>query len=234
MERIRWYHSIDLGDGVRTAGVDDTPRKLITLGMPDSLEGKRVLDVGAWDGFFSFEAERRGAASVLATDSFCWSGKGWGTKDGFNLAREVLASDVKDMEIEVEELSPGTVGMFDVVLFLGVLYHLENPLSALERIYSVTGDRLILSTETDLLWTRSPAMAYYPNDELNQDPTNWWGPNPAAIDAMLRTVGFRQVRVVYQYPRALRLARAINWKTRRYGPFFRTLRQGRIVYHAWR
>lgn len=176
VEQIHWYHTIDVGNGIRTPGVDDTPRKLNTLRMPEDLEGKSVLDVGPWDGFFSFEAERRGAANVLATDSFCWSGEGWGSKEGFSLARETLGSKVRDMEIEVHELSPETVGVFDVVLFLGVLYHLENPLLALERIHSVTGNRLILSTETDLLWTASPAMAFYPTDELNHDPTNWWGP----------------------------------------------------------
>jgi tRNA (mo5U34)-methyltransferase len=234
VEHIHWYHTIDLGNGIRTPGVDDTLRKLATLRMPEDLTDKSVLDVGAWDGFFSFEAERRGAAKVLATDSFCWGGEGWGTKEGFDLAREVLGSKVRDIEIEVHELSPETVGVFDVVLFLGVLYHLENPFLALDRVSSVTGDHLILSTETDLLWTTAPAMAFYPANELNDDPTNWWGPNPAAIEAMLRAVGFRRVRIVYEYPRALRLARAMNWKAKSHAPFIRTLRQGRIVYHAWR
>ncbi|HEY8641609.1 MAG TPA: TIGR04290 family methyltransferase, partial [Candidatus Dormibacteraeota bacterium] len=81
----RWFHTIDLGDGVVTPGDDDSPAKLRTLGLPDRLDGLSVLDVGAWDGFFSFEAERRGAARVLATDDFCWSGPGWGSKAGFDL-----------------------------------------------------------------------------------------------------------------------------------------------------
>lgn len=106
--------------------------------------------------------------------------------------------------------------------------------SALERIYSVTGGQVILSTETDMLGTRCPAMAFYPNEELNRDPTNWWGPNPSAVEAMLRTVGFRRVEIVYSYPLGLRFARAINWRLRRFAPFIRTLSQGRVVYHAWR
>jgi tRNA (mo5U34)-methyltransferase len=79
---IRWFHSIDLGNGVRTPGVDRTAQKLKRLTLPASLSGKTVLDVGAWDGFFSFEAERRGAKRVLATDHYCWSGGGVGNQGG--------------------------------------------------------------------------------------------------------------------------------------------------------
>ena len=78
-----------------------------------------VLDIGSWDGFFAFEAERRGASRVLATDSFCWNGDGWGTKDG-SIARKVFNSKVEDLEIDVLELSPEKVGTFDLVLCLGV------------------------------------------------------------------------------------------------------------------
>ena len=90
--KIRWYHRIDLGDGIVTPGVDPSPRKLERLRLPADLGGKTVLDVGAWDGFFSFEAERRGASRVLATDSYAWSGVDWGTKQGFELARARLGS----------------------------------------------------------------------------------------------------------------------------------------------
>jgi tRNA (mo5U34)-methyltransferase len=82
VDAIRWYHTIDLGDGVVTRGVDDTPLRLARIGLPDSLAGLSVLDIGAWDGFFSFEAERRGAARVLATDHYSWHGVGWGTGKG--------------------------------------------------------------------------------------------------------------------------------------------------------
>ena len=66
---LKWHHSIDLGQRIVTPGQDNSPRKLARLNLPRSLEGKTVLDVGAWDGYFSFEAERRGAKRVLATDS---------------------------------------------------------------------------------------------------------------------------------------------------------------------
>ena len=196
---ISWFHTIDLGQGVVTAGIDDSPRSLERAGLPRDLTGKTVLDVGAWDGFYSFEAERRGASRVVAADSFAWrhttpprTGKA-----GFELAREALASRVEDVEIEVLDISPGTVGRFDVTMFLGVLYHLRHPLLALERLASVTDELLVLETAADLGLLRRPAMAFYPGLELAGDHTNWWGPNEAAVVAMLRDVGFPDVEVVH-------------------------------------
>ena len=104
--KIRWWHKIDLGNGIVTPGYDQSSTKLKKLKIPKDLSGKTVLDIGAWDGFFSFEAERRGAKRVLAIDSFCWSGEGWGTKAGFNLARKALGSKVEDREMEVLDISP--------------------------------------------------------------------------------------------------------------------------------
>ena len=143
---IRWFHRLDLGDGLSTPGEDDTPEKLKALHLPQDLRGRTVLDVGAWDGFFSFEAERRGATRVLATDDFCWGGRGWGTKAGFDLAHRALGSRVESKQIGVLDLSPETVGVFDLVLFLGVLYHMRHPLLAFERVASVTARQLILET----------------------------------------------------------------------------------------
>ena len=131
-----------------------------------------MLDIGAWDGFFSFEAERRGAARVVAADYYAWHGIGWGThqgKAGFTLARECLASRVEDLDIDVMDLSPERVGTFDVVLFLGVLYHLRHPLLALERIASVTRELLIVETAVDMVGVRRPAVAFYPERELGDD-----------------------------------------------------------------
>src|SRR5713101_1737289 len=146
VDQIKWWHSIDLGNGIITPGRVDNLGTLRRIGMPGRLDGKTVLDVGAWDGFFSFEAERRGAERVLATDSFVWRG-GWPTgKAGFELARRALNSRVEDMEIDVLELSPERVGTFDIVLFLGVLYHMRHPLLALERVASVTRELLIVET----------------------------------------------------------------------------------------
>lgn len=204
---ITWYHQIDLGHGIITPGFDNTPERISALKLPDDLNGKDVLDIGAWDGAYSFEAERRGANHVLAIDTNCWNGPGfgknhglyeaWGTKDGFNCARRILGSQVEDREVEVLEISPKTVGVFDVVLFLGVLYHMKHPLLALERVASVTRGLLILETHVDLIELDRPAMAYYSGNELNHDATNWWGPNPPAVEHMLKTVGFGQVDMVH-------------------------------------
>jgi tRNA (mo5U34)-methyltransferase len=233
VSKVNWYHSIPLGDGVVTPGVDDTPSRLSKIHMPDDLSGKTVLDVGAWDGFFSFEAERRGASRVLATDSFSWSGEGWGTKDGFELARRTLGSRVEDRELDVLDLSPETVGVFDVVFFLGVLYHMKHPLLALERVSSVTRELLIMSTFVDATWTRRPAAAFYPRAEANSDPTNWWGPNPGAVVAMLETAGFARVDVV-DGPTPLRSRLKVGVRRRLGGgaPILPTLWQGAIVCHA--
>jgi tRNA (mo5U34)-methyltransferase len=193
---IKWWHTIDLGHGVVTPGVDPSAARARQVRFPEDLTGKTVLDIGAWDGYFSFEAERRGASRVLATDYFCWGHGGWGSKRGFELARRALGSRVDDLDVDPLDLTPDRVGTFDVVLFLGVLYHMRHPLLALERVASVTRGQLILQTQVDLLTVPRPAMAFYEGRECNDDPTNWCGPNPAAVLAMLRTAGFREVSIV--------------------------------------
>ena len=213
MAGITWYHTIDLGHGIVTPGIDHTPLRIPPLGLPDDLSGWTVLDIGAWDGALSFEAERRGAARVLATDSYCWRGEGWGTKAGFEFARRALDSKVEDLDIDVMDLSPERVGTFDLVLFIGVLYHLRHPLLALERVASVTDKLLILDTHVAAVKEKRPVMVFYPDAELNDDPTNWWGPNPLAVEAMLRTVGFSRIERTSDR---------------------RLLKDGRLTVHAWR
>jgi tRNA (mo5U34)-methyltransferase len=230
---LRWYHTIDLGHGVITKGADDTPHRLGLMDLPQSLAGKSVLDIGAWDGFFSFEAERRGAARVVACDYYSWHGTGWGSKAGFELARAALSSRVEDVDVDVMDLSPERVGTFDLVLLLGVLYHLPHPLLALERVASVTRDLLILETVVDMVGFARPAVAFYPNRELNNDPTNWWGPNPPAVQAMLRTVGFETVRTLTSTPSTTyRAARALSHWARGKNRLPLAYRQDRAVFHA--
>lgn len=150
-------------------------------------------------------------------------------------------SRVEDAQIDVMDLSPDTVGTFDLVLFLGVLYHLRHPLLALERLASVTSEQLILETHVDMTWTRRPAMAFYPNTELGQDPTNWWGPNPEAVKAMLLDVGFNRAEVVTPDSWIYRAARIAS-RTPRYLRVLARYRarpwespaQGRAVVHAFK
>jgi tRNA (mo5U34)-methyltransferase len=232
---LRWYHSIDLGHGIVTQGVDQTPYRLARLGLPPSLAGKSVLDIGAWDGFFSFEAERRGAARVVAADYYSWHGGGWGTKAGFELARQALGSRVEDVDIDVMELSPERIGVFDVVLLLGVLYHLRHPLLALERIFSVTRELLIVETVVDMVGIGRPAAAFYPERELNDDPTNWWGLNAPAVHGLLRAAGFSRVRTITPQRSAIyRGARAAYHRLRGRNTVPAAFRQDRAVFHAFR
>ena len=105
-----------------------------------------MLDIGAWDGVFTFEAERRGASRVLATDSYCWSGEGWGTKGGFLTASRILGSSADDLEIDVMDRSPDRSEVRSRAVRQRAVYHLRYPLLALERVASVTGDQLIFDS----------------------------------------------------------------------------------------
>jgi tRNA (mo5U34)-methyltransferase len=185
---IDWRHQIELPDGSVTPGPDCSARKLEWLQLPD-LKGKTVLDVGAFDGYFSFAAERLGASRVVAVDTYQWRQPGG--KDGFEYARRALDSSVEDLEVEVLDVSPETVGEFDVVLFLGVLYHMRHPFLALEKMAGVTKEVLVVETLIDMTFLRSPAAAFYPWKMLRDD-TNWWGPNRAAVLGMLSSVGFER------------------------------------------
>jgi tRNA (mo5U34)-methyltransferase len=223
---ITWFHRIDLGNGLTTPGLDDTRTKLDQVQLPKSLHGLSVLDIGAWDGFFSYECERRGAKRVVAVDKVVWHLPQIG-KRGFELARRVLGSRVEDVELEVLDISPERLGTFDLVLFLGVLYHMRHPLLALERVASVAGNQLILETHVDLNEIDRPAMAFYPGEELNNDGSNWFGPNRAAVEAMLRLVGFRKIELVSSTPVFYRNeARDISGDAKS--------QQGRMVFHAWK
>jgi len=229
---IRWFHQIDLGNGIVTPGEDESERKWKKLCVPD-LRGKTFLDVGAWDGFFSFKAERLGASRVLATDSFIWQGGSWGSKRGFDLAKRVIGSKVEELLIDPLDLSPERVGQWDVVLFSGVLYHMKYPLLSLERAASVTREMIIVETALDMLFHRRPAMAFYEGSELSQDETNWCGPNHAAVKAMLRTAGFKRIEVAYNRSLPMRAARAAKRLFKGEYPLS-AVQKGRATYHAWK
>lgn len=205
---INWWHQIELPDGFVTPGPDRSAEKLQSLHLPD-LTGKTVLDVGAFDGYFSFAAERAGASRVVAVDTHAWRQPGG--KDGFEYARRALDSSVEDVEVEVLDISPETVGEFDVVLFLGVLYHMRHPLLSLERVASVTKELLVVETLVDTMLFTSPAAMFYP-DTMVGDETTWWGPNRAAVVGMLHSAGF--TRVVPYPVKRIRKARLVGLPAR--------------------
>jgi len=198
-ERVRqlyWHHSIDLGHGIVTPGaksLTDHEVESAAFFDPVELTGRSVIDIGAWNGAYSFEAKRRGAARVLATDHFVWNHPGFRGRESFELARSVLDIDLEVKEIDISHLSPDSVGTFDVVLFLGVFYHLLDPIVALQRVAKLAREVLIIETHTDALEISRPAMIMYAGSELRNDPTNWWGPNPACMVALLKECGFAKV-----------------------------------------
>lgn len=230
---IHWYHSIDLGGGIVTPGEFTNEATLAVLGLPDRLDGKRVLDVGALDGFYSFEAERRGAAHVLAVDLPQGRDDVAAGPQGFELAHRVLGSHVERLDADLLDLVPARVGVFDVVLMLGVLYHLRHPLLGLERLRALTRELLIVETHLDMPGIRRPAAAFYPGSELRGDPHNWWGPNAGAVEAMLRAAGFAQTRRVHRDGAGRRIGRAWG-RARRFGPRagLASVRHSRAVFHA--
>lgn len=196
-----WYHRIELVPGVVTPGVNDSQGTLAHLGLPEDCTGLRALDVGARDGFFSFELERRGA-EVLALDYAPPE------QTGFAVSRDLLGSSVRYVTENVYNITPERYGEFDVVLFLGVLYHLRNPLKALDLLWEVCRERIFVETqlldhafqrpdgdfrplaERDEELARTPIMQFYPRDALNGDATNCWAPNAACLQAMLDAAGF--------------------------------------------
>lgn len=224
-----WFHSFAFPDGGRAEGVKalDVLQHEATLIFPDPLEGKRVLDIGAWDGFFSFEAERRGAADVLATDHFCWSGPGWGNKDGFDHAHARFTSQVRSLDLDVEDHSVDALGTFDVVLLLGVLYHVTDPYRILQSAAKMCSDHLVVETVTALRHEPMPAMRLFTELELDKDPTNFWAPNILALREMCRRFGFTRFQVL---PEALDNQGWRRW-TR---PFRRQDSYRRAIFHAWR
>lgn len=189
---IRWFHSFDFGDGDIISGIKplDALRKEADLVFNEDLAGKSVLDIGAWDGFFSFEAERRGAARVVATDHFSWSGPGWANRSGFDYIHQRLSSSVEAIDVDISDLPKLGLGQFDVVLFLGVFYHLKDPYVGLETAAQMTADHLVVETATALPRQTLPAMRLYAPGELGNDSTNFWAPNIPALKLMLRNFGF--------------------------------------------
>ncbi len=211
-QRVRslgqWFHNIDL-HGVQTAPdhfLGDYPNikwQRFAHAVPQDLTGKSVLDIGCNAGFYSIEMKKRGAARVVGVDS-----------DDVYLNQARFAAEVSGYpDIEFRNLSVYDVGQlgekFDLVIFMGVLYHLRHPLLALDTLYdTVVGDMLLFQSmqrgskeiahvdENYQFWDESifeqdgyPLM-YFVERRYANDPTNWWIPNRACVEAMLRAAGF--------------------------------------------
>jgi tRNA (mo5U34)-methyltransferase len=187
-----WYHPIEVRPGIVTPGANAARLVLETLDLPADCRGMRVLDLGTRDGFFAFELERRGA-EVVAVDYMAMS------DSGFAVAAELLGSRVTYLQRNLYELTAAELGTFDIVLFLGLLYHLPDPLGALRVVRNLTRQRMYLETlvldfgrEMDEL----PMMRFFAGSSWAGDPTNYWGPNVRCVEEMLGETEFAARRVV--------------------------------------
>jgi tRNA (mo5U34)-methyltransferase len=265
-----WYHSIELAPGKVTPGraaLSVWQDALRSLHLPP-LAGRSVLDIGAYDGFFSFAAEQRGAARVVALDHYTWSTdmvaymqqwrearaagrklpsphltSHWRPADlpgkaPFDAARAALGSQVESVVGDFMTIADSRVGAFDVVLFLGVLYHLEEPLSAMRRVFNFTapGGLCVIETEAmEIPGSGERAFCeFFPGDELNNDASNWWVPNLAALSGLCRAAGFSSVTAMpMRWPLnpVRRLGRQAKNTLARV-PFVGIPRRYRLVVHA--
>ena len=192
LQALGWYHSIELPTGEVIRGfqsVEQLRLRVRQFPIPEDLTGKRVLDIGAWDGWFTFEMERRGA-SVMAVDAV--------RSEKFLRARELLGSRAEYVVADVCDLRPADLGYFDIVLFLGVLYHVKHPVLALERVCALATDLVCVEsyvTDDGSDPRLKPAMEFYETTELCGQFDNWVGPNTACLTAFCRAAGFVGVRL---------------------------------------
>ena len=216
VDEVNWYHTIDLGDGIVTPGAVDCRSIARHCGLPASLAGKRVIDVGTCDGFWAFEMENRNAAEVVATDLSSLADYDVPRKkreqivqqgeqtladvglapvgSGFQLAHEALGSKVKREIVNVYELSPEKVGMFDLTFVGYLLVHLRDPQTALENIFSVTQDRVLIvePVARELEGMDRPLSTFVGTSYLGV----WWEHNTHSWELMMRTAGFQDIEVV--------------------------------------
>ena len=190
-QSIRWWHSIPLGDGLVTPGTKpvSVQEELAHWKFPEDLRGKTFLDIGCNDGGYCVAAIARGAARVLGVDQFVQDGM------RFLMEHRVYPFEFRHMDLFSDEFLQ--LPVFDFVLFAGVLYHVQDPIEALRRVRRVTGETTIIETHVDERHPDVAAMVFYEGSELQDDPSNWWGPNRLCLEAMLRTVGFQDIRLVY-------------------------------------
>jgi len=193
-----WWHSFpELGIDGET---EYSTQQLRLSFVPDDLKGKTVLDVGCWDGWYSFKCEEKGA-DVIAIDNLQMEDfveSKFGIEDydgskGFKTVKEVLDSDVRYLNTDVDNLDLKA----DIVLFFGVLYHLKDPLHSLENLRMITKEKLFL--ETRCIQSEKPVMLFTPWDSKNEDPTIYWLPSVKAVLKMLEEAGFEKSEILETY-----------------------------------
>ncbi len=210
VERIKdhgWYHTIELGHGVRTPGLFDHGPALAHFPLPASLAGKRCLDVATLDGYWAFEMERRGAAEVLALDIATWTdldvppqvraglvhdGKAGPTGRGFAIAAELLGSRVQRRICNVYDLTPERFGTFDFVFCSDLLIHLGSPIRAMQNVFSVTRGEAVF-VEAYLPELEATGLASLAQLRGAMEDIRWWDFSRDFLDKAVRLAGFTEV-----------------------------------------
>lgn len=201
----RWFHQINVGHGIRTPGGHNSWQKLKRLQIPDDLTGWSVLDIGANDGFFSFQSEIRGVERVMAVDGPHWTGNYEyigsvpGRKEHFETARELRNSQVEDRTLNIYDVSPARVGgKYDLVLCLGVLYHLAHLTVGLENAIKCAKKLVIIESAVhkDTRSDDVAQMIFIPGLYVN-DGTNCSYPNVECLKGMMLTFGCSKVKMIW-------------------------------------
>lgn len=196
VEQLKWVHTIDLGDGIITPGAWRR-NPLISAAFSDiDFAGKKVLDIGCWDGLWAFEAEKRGASEVYATD---YISQRWGTTSTFDLARKALHSKIHyNPNISVFEIGKLGVHDFNVTIFCGIYYHLRDPLLAFSQLRQVMTDGGVIMIEGDVIYDVDDAYAkFYYRKVWGEDPSNWWIPTIPCLREWIESSYFE---IVAEYP----------------------------------
>ena len=207
-----WYHSMELPDGRTFNGFlsfEELRSRWSQFPLPSSLTGKRLLDIGTWDGWFAFEAERLGA-EVVAIDNV--------EQETFRFMHRKRESRVQYELAEVYELRDRGLAPFDYVLFLGVLYHLRHPLLALEIVCELTKNVAVVDSfvvDDDVrgvVPSPIPWMEFYETNELSNQIDNWTGPTLECLLALCRSAGFARVEFLGIKHRHAQLACYRHWE----------------------
>lgn len=209
LAKAGWYHSMELPSGVVKGflSLEDLRQRWSEFPLPGDLSGSRLLDIGTWDGWFAFEAERRGA-EVVAVDNVA--------QENFYQAQRELKSKVRYEVCEVYRLPELHAGVFDTVLFLGVLYHLRHPLRALEVVCGLTKHLAIVDSfivdDEGANARPIPWMEFYEHTELANQVDNWSGPTLPCLLALCRSAGFARVDYIGTKHQHARIACYRTWE----------------------
>ncbi len=226
VSKLKWYHTIDVAPGVSTNGFIDNRSTAHLFGLPEDMSGMRCLDIGTYDGFWAFEMERRGAAEVIGIDVDSpadhdlprrvkqqaidedealrreWD-EGLASVglqfpgEGFRVAKEVLGSKARRESLNVYDLTPEKLGMFDVVLISQLLLRLRDPQTVIENMFSVTRGFAIIAEgyDAELEALDRPASEFIGTTSLGV----WWGHSIKSMKLMMEVAGFDPVEEVSRF-----------------------------------